>query len=230
MKICNFALAAVALTIAAPAEAEEDASGGVPVGIPIAMPDAGAEAGYLFTPLITVRAGAPFLKLEQRIAPGAAGEDGRARLRSGLLLADMFPSRSGFHISGGLRFRRNKAWALGTPTARATYLINGRTYSAGEVGTHRADTTPSSAAPLVMIGYGGALSRRLAFGVEAGALLHGSAMANRLTITGSCANPVPAPYCGTMGADLDAERLGVHRDISQYRVYPLVQLRMGYRF
>jgi len=221
MKVYNFALAVCAITFATPAKAED-----VPVGVPIGgdadLVWTAPEAGYLIAPLITVHSSAPVFTINYRLLPG-----------DGAGLAVPGTGRrwgAGFHISGGLRFHRNRAWALGAPMARATYSIDGRLYPAALVGTQRAGMGSQSAAPLVTIGYGGALSRRLAFGIEAGALFHGAAKANAMTAAGTCSGGAPAAYCGGIGADLDAERLGVHRGLGEYRVYPLVQVRMGYRF
>jgi hypothetical protein len=221
MKVARFALAVVALLFARPAEAQ-DAHGGLPNAIDAAVPGTGSEAGYLIAPLLIVRMDAPALTIQYRIGPSSSDPDGKAVLRSGRFLADGFSPERGFHLSGGLRFRRNMAWALAAPMARATYFAGGRRYSAADVGTDRAGTAPASAAPLVTIGYGGAIARGLAFGVKAGALFHGAATAQ--------AHCAPAPYCGSMGADLDAQRLGAHHGISRYKVYPLLEVRMGYRF
>jgi len=217
MKVAHSALAVAALLFACPVEAQE-ARRGLPAGIDVAVPVAEPGTGDPIAPRLAMRMDAPVLAIQYRIAAAAREPDGTAAQRSGRILATGFAPQRGLHLSGGLRFRRNKAWALAAPMAQAQYLLGGRHYSAIELGVERAGT--ASSAPLVTIGYGGMLARHLAFGIEAGALFHGAVQA-------SCA---PVAQCGGMGAALDAERLGVNRSMGQYRVHPLLQVRMGYRF
>jgi hypothetical protein len=224
MKFRHVALVASALIFSAPAKAE-DASDGLPVAIGAGIPRAGPDVSYLITPLIVIHDETPFLPRDRRLR-----SEGDGAPQPGRLLAGSLVWGSGFHLTGGLRFQRNKAWALGSPTARAAYIVDGIRYSAADVGPLRARTPAATAAPMVTLGYGGALSRHLALGVEAGALFHASAKANAMALSGSCAGAAAAGYCGGIGIDLDAERLGGNRDIGRYGVYPVVQMRMAYRF
>ena len=85
-------------------------------------------------------------------------------------------------------------------------------------------------APALTLGYGGGMTRGLTFGVEAGVLFQGSVKVKPLTITGSCANSAPPAGCATLAADLETERLSVNDDIDGYKLYPILQVSVGYRF
>lgn len=136
----------------------------------------------------------------------------------------------GFRLSGGLRINGNKARGIGEPNDGTSFDINGTTYTAGQIGTLRADTDINSVAPALTLGYGGGLVKGVYFGVEAGALFQGSVKIKPLTITGTCsASPTPAG-CGDILEDLEQERLSVNDDIHKYKVYPILQLSLGYRF
>lgn len=50
-----------------------------------------------------------------------------------------------------------------------------------------------------------------------------------LTISGTCATSTAGP-CANIAADLEAERQSVNDDIDGYKVYPILQVTVGYRF
>lgn len=114
-------------------------------------------------------------------------------------------------------------------TDGTSYTIDGTTYTAAEIGTLHAETDINKLAPALTLGYGGSLSKGLTLGVEAGALFQGSVKVKPLTVTGLCADITFGP-CSTLAADLEAERQSVNDDINDYKVYPVLQVTLGYRF
>ena len=200
------------------------------VGITAGTLGIGPEVSYRLSERLGVRGNATFLSISRDIDSDDITYDGKVKLQSGGVMLDVYPFGGGFRVSGGLRINGNKARGIASPNSGTSYTINGTTYSATDIGTLRADTDIKNVAPALTLGYGGGLSNGLVFGVEAGALFQGSVKIKPLTITGVCAGASPPPTCATLTADLDAERRSVNDDIDGYKVYPILQLSVGYRF
>jgi hypothetical protein len=77
---------------------------------------------------------------------------------------------------------------------------------------------------MVTVGWGGSPAPGVKFGIDAGALFQGSPRVSQLQSTGSFANnPI-------FLAALELERREVEDDIDQFKVYPVLQLTLGYLF
>ncbi|MCH4151176.1 MAG: hypothetical protein LKF30_04405 [Sphingobium sp.] len=208
----------------------QDTDARLKLGITAGTLGIGPEVSYRISERLGVRGNATFLSISRDIDSDDITYDGKVKLQSGGVMLDVYPFGGGFRVSGGLRINGNKARGIASPNSGTSYTINGTTYSATDIGTLRADTDIKNVAPALTLGYGGGLSNGLVFGVEAGALFQGSVKIKPLTITGVCAGASPPPTCATLTADLDAERRSVNDDIDGYKVYPILQLSVGYRF
>lgn len=208
----------------------EDKNARLKVGITAGTLGIGPEVSYRLSERLGVRGNATFLSISRDIDSDDITYDGKVKLQSGGVMLDVYPFGGGFRVSGGLRINGNKARGIASPNSGTSYTINGTTYSAADIGTLRAETDIKNVAPALTLGYGGGLSNGLIFGIEAGALFQGSVKIKPLTITGVCAGASPPPTCATLIADLDAERRSVNGDIDGYKVYPILQLSVGYRF
>lgn len=203
--------------------------GSASVGITGGTLGIGPEVGYRISNSFGVRGNATFLNIKRDIDSDDINYDAKLKLQSAGIMVDVYPMGGGFRLSGGFRINGNKARGIGTPNDGTSYDINGTTYTAAEIGTLRADTDINKLAPALTLGYEGGQSRGVTFGVEAGALFQGSVKVKPLTITGICANPATAG-CGDIRANLEAERRSVNDDIDKYKVYPILQVKIGYRF
>lgn len=224
-------LIASAASVSAPALAqiqEDDAR--FKVGVTGGTLGVGPEVSYRVSETIGVRGNATFFSISRDIDSDDITYDANLKLKSGGLMLDVYPFGGGFRISGGARINGNKASGVGSPNAGANFEIDGTTYTAEEIGTLTAETDIKNFAPTLTIGYGGGLSRGLVFGVEAGVLFQGSAQVKPLTFTGLCAQSSPPSSCSTLAADIEAERLSVNADLNDYKLYPILQLSIGYRF
>lgn len=182
---------------------------------------------YRVSETIGVRANATFLSISRDIDSDDITYDANLDLQSGGVMLDVYPFGGGFRISGGARINGNEASGVAAPN-NGSFVIDGETYTAAEIGTLTAKTDIKNFAPALTVGYGGGLSRGLVFGIEAGVLFQGSVQVQPLTFTGTCAQ-TPAS-CGTLAADLDAERVSVNEDLDDYKLYPILQFSIGYRF
>lgn len=222
-------LSGAALTAAPAAAAQDDEAARLSFGVTGGTLGVGPEVGYRITERIAVRANATFFSVGRDLSSDDISYDADLRLRSGGVMVDVHPFGGGFRVSGGLRINGNRARGVARPNNGADYSINGTNYSASEIGTLTAETGVKTAAPALTLGYAGGRSRGLVFGIEAGALFQGSVRIKPLQIAGSCAS-AGAGRCASVQADLEAERASVNADIARYKVYPILQLAVGYRF
>lgn len=230
MRIVFSFISLAALAAASPALAADDDTGRFTVGVTGGTLGIGPEIGYRISENIGVRANATFLSISHNIHSDDINYDGKVKLQSGGAMLDIYPFGGGFRISGGARINSNKARGIGKPT-NGFYTINGVQYDASNFVTSvRADTDIKDFAPALTLGYGGSISSGFTFGVEAGALFQGRVKIKPLTITGQCATNPAQVGCSNIVADLEAERQSVNDDIDGYKVYPILQLTLGYRF
>lgn len=231
MKASAFALALlIAGTITTTAQASDGDDARFKVGITGGTLGVGPEVGYRLSKNLGIRGNVTFLSVSHDIDSDDITYDGKVKLQSGGVMLDVYPLGGGFRISGGLRINGNKARGIAEPNNGASYEINDTTYSAADIGTLRADTDIKNVAPALTLGYGGGLSSGLVFGVEAGALFQGKVKIKPLSISGLCAGASAPARCSSLAADLDAERQSVNDDIDNYKVYPILQFSIGYRF
>lgn len=230
MKFASIALATVLAASATTAHAADDEQGRFKVGVTGGTLGVGPEVSYRISDNIGVRGNVTFLSVNTDIDSDDLTYDAKLKLQSGGAMLDVYPFGGGFRVSGGLRINGNEASAVATPNAGANYTIDGTSYTAAEIGTLTAVTDVKKIAPSLTLGYGGGLSSGLVFGVEVGALFQGAVNVQPLTFTGLCAGTSAPAGCATLAADLEAERLSVNEDIDGYKVYPILQLSVGYRF
>ncbi len=226
----TFICASICLAGASTAQAQDTDNARLKVGVTAGSLGVGPEVSYRFSNNVGVRGNLTSLSISRDIELDDINFDASLKLASGGAMIDVYPFGGGFRVSGGLRVNGNRVRGIAKPNAGASYEIDGTTYTAAEIGTLTAETKINKVAPTLTIGYGGGMSKGLVFGIEAGALFQGSVKIKPLTITGTCAGASAPPSCATIAADLDAERLSVNEDIDNYKVYPILQLSIGYRF
>lgn len=223
-----FGLACLVSATAVQAQEAKDAR--LKVGVTAGSLGVGPELSYRLSERIGVRGNVTFLSISRNLDAEDLTFDASLKLASGGAMIDVYPFGGGFRVSGGLRVNGNKVRGIAQPDAGATYEIDGTTYTAAQIGTLTAESEIAKVAPALTIGYGGGRSKGFVFGIEAGALFQGSVRIRPLTITGTCAGASPPAACASLAADLEAERQSVNDDISGYKVYPILQLSVGYRF
>lgn len=219
----SFALivSTLAATTSVAAYAAEGDNARLSVGVTGGTLGIGPEVGYRVSEMFGVRANATFLSVSRDIDSSGINYDGKAKLKSGGVMVDVYPFGGGFRLSGGLRINGNEARVVASPTQNVQ--VGNTTYTPAQIGTLRTETDLNSLAPTLTLGYGGGLSKGLTFGIEGGAMFQGKMKIKPLTYTGT------API-GTIAADLERERQEIQDDIDGFKVYPILQLTIGYRF
>lgn len=167
---------------------------------------------YRVTGKLGLRADAAFFdNVDDRTDAGAASGDlsdeNYLQRRSGGAMVDFYPAGEGFRLSGGVRVSPDRA---GDETVR--------------IGKLRSAYRVREWAPSFTVGYASERNGRLAFGVEAGAVFHGAPRISRLQTAGS------RPSEPSFADEAEAERMTIENDIDDYKLYPTVQLSIGYRF
>lgn len=138
-------------------------------------------------------------------------------------MADVYPFGERFRISAGARINKNRARVDATPTS-ATVDVGDDTYTREQVGTLRGRADVKDIAPALTIGWSGARRRGFMFSFDAGVLFQGSVRVREFTATGT------AQSSAAFRNSLETERRRLQDDIDDYKVYPIVQLSIGYRF
>lgn len=211
-----------AATMVAPVAAKEPGAGAgdgrFVVGITGGTLGIGPEAGFRPSEHVAVRANATFLSVGHGFHSNDIAYDGEVKLKSAGVMVDIFPFGGGFRLSAGARINGNKGHAHATPTSAVT--IGKKTYTPAQIGTLEGNADVKSFAPALTVGYGGTMRSGFLFGVEAGALFQGNVRVHELTASNS----------GVPAAMLETERQSLQSRVDGYKVYPILQFMLGYRF
>ena len=213
-----FAIAASFLLFAVPAAAADPSEGRFRVGITGGTLGVGPEIGYRLSERFGVRANLTFLSVHHGFDSDDVDYRGKVKLGSGGAMIDLYPFSGGFFVSGGARINGNKARARGTPDDITE--IGDNDYTPAQIGTLRARAETKDFAPQLTMGYSGGLHPGFSFGFEAGALFQGRVRIPTLTASGG----------GVLASDLAIERDSLRDDVDDFKAYPIVQLRIAYRF
>jgi len=147
-------------------------------------------------------------------------------LRSGLGVLDFHPTGGGFHLSAGALYNKSKVDGVAQPSG--TYTIGGVSYTGAEVGTLAAAARfERELVPYVGMGFGNAVGdgKRLSLSLDLGVAFQGGPKVV-LTTTG------PISTDARFQADLAREKAELDAELqdSRYKYYPVVALRLDYRF
>ena len=214
-----FVLATFGGAVAAQAQA---LPGAVEIGVTGGTEGVGPEASWQIGDVIGVRANATFLGFGHRVRSNGISYDGHVDLASGGVMLDLFPFRGGFFVSAGGRINGNHGRLSATPTQNTQ--IGGVSFTPAQIGTITGTADTKDVAPQLTLGYAGSLLPGLRLGIEAGALFQGAVRIRDFRSNGTLASDP------TYMARLEQERVSVQDRVDDYKVYPVVQLRLGYRF
>ncbi len=213
-------LALAALVAATPALAAETSIWAV--GVSGGTLGFGPELAYRFGPHLGVRANAGLFSYGTNDTYDSIAYNVDLKLNSIGGLLDWYPFGGGFRLSAGARLNNNEVRLAGTPATAVQ--IGPTTYTPAQVGTLTGTITGQDLAPTLTLGYGGQLAKGFTMGVEVGAMLQGSPKLQNLQASGLLAqNP-------SLQTDLKAEALAIENDASQFKIWPVLQLHVLYRF
>jgi len=135
---------------------------------------------------------------------------------------------SPFHLTGGLVYNGNRFDATARASQLGKFTLNGKTYTAADVGTLSGRIDYRKAAPYLGIGWGNALSSKghWSFNTDIGAFFQGNPNVKLASV--GCTN-VKA-VCDALVQDVAAERLHLTDDMNGFKVYPVLRGSLNYRF
>lgn len=220
-------IALLAGSFAATPAAAQDAAETTPdstisVGVSSGTLGIGPEIGWRLSNRIGFRANAMFLNVSGSFDSDDMEYDGDIKLKSFGAMVDIYPFGGNFRVSGGARSNSNKIDVTATPTG--DFEIDGEEYTSTEVGTLTGRAKPRKFSPALTLGWSGQNRKGFMFGIEAGALFQGAFKLDEFRASGTLANNAG------FRADLEEERRSLQSDIDQVKVYPILQLAVGYRF
>jgi hypothetical protein len=225
MKKTHLISAAAVMTAAAvamPAAAQDKASS-VGIGVSAGTLGIGPEINWR-SDKVGVRGSATFFGLGRDVDSDGVTYNGDLKLRSFGGTVDVYPGGGRFRISGGARISNNRVLLKAEPAATTTVEIGDVNYTGAQIGRLDGEVKANKFAPTLTIGFGSKAGSGAYFGFDAGAMFQGSPKVNRLTASG------PIATNAAFQAELLKERAEIEDDISNFKVYPIVQLAIGFRF
>lgn len=228
--ICKFTAGLAGISAAAcqvpAAQAQAQAQNRAPAPITIAASAGslgiGPEVGWRPLPAFGIRASASLLGLGHDVDVGDINYHGDLKLRSFGVTADLYPFENGFRLSAGLRRSRNRIDLVATP--REAVTVGQTVYTPEQIGTIEGKVRARRYAPTLTLGVAKNRRKGLAWSVDAGVMLHGRPRTYDIAATGELAsNPL-------FQEDLAREQGEIEDKVDNYRVYPIVQVSIGYAF
>ncbi|MEH3037599.1 MAG: hypothetical protein PGN23_14100 [Sphingomonas adhaesiva] len=225
MKVLGGLVAVAAALASAPAlaQAADDAGTVFSAALTGGTLGVGPEVGARFSDHLGVRGSASFLKISADFDPDDITYKGRLNLESYGLMADVYPFGGHFRVSAGARINKNRARVEATPTS-GSVDVGGESYDFRDVGTLSGRADVKNLTPALTLGWSGTRRRGFMYSFDAGVLFQGSVRLREFTASGEARNDPD------FRASLETERRRLQDDIDDYKVYPILQMSIGYRF
>jgi hypothetical protein len=191
---------------------------------------AGAELAIGLTEKLNLRLGYSLFDYSTTIEDTDVTYDAELQLRNPSALLAWHPFSGGFHFSVGAVGASTKVIGTGVPTG-TTYVINGNTYNASQIGTVDATIEAgNSIAPYVGIGWGNPVgpTGRWTLMLDVGAVYYGSKP--DVTVVATCGATLPAQLCTRLQADVAAERQDLVDQTDMLTWYPVLNLGLAFKF
>ena len=152
---------------------------------------------------------------------------GKLKLVSVGLIGDWHPMDNGYRVSAGLLVNRSKLRIDAQPNAQ-TFVFQGTTFNAADVGTANGEAHFDSLAPYLGIGFGGAFGSESQFGVslDLGVMFQGEP---RFNLDVTCGAEVAPRQCAQLTNDIEEERQQFEKDTKKLSLYPMLSLGITMR-
>ncbi|MDH3748638.1 MAG: hypothetical protein OER97_10570 [Gammaproteobacteria bacterium] len=207
------------LVLFASANAVADSNFGV--GAKVGTLGAGLEGIWRPLPYFDLRAGGNLYDYDDDGAHSGINYDATLNLESYYATANFNFPLSPFRVTGGLYSNGNELNM--TSATSASFDIGGQTFTPAEVGQLSSKTSFSSTAPYFGVGYDFSFLGKVGLNLDLGVLWQGEADVS-LSADGTLANDQQ------FLAALEAERLELEDDVSDYKAWPVIALGFVYNF
>jgi hypothetical protein len=188
----------------------------------------GIEYSRLINEHFAARAGINGFSYDLTLEESGVEYDADVKLKNASAIADYFPWKSGFHISGGILFNGNEASLTGQ-LSDGTFEFNGVTYNDAAVGSVTGDVDFNNIAPYLGFGWKRfpTANSRLSFNVDIGVMYQGEPETSLHVV---CGGALSATQCAQLQSDVAAEKEQLDDEISDFKWYPVISMTIGYQF
>lgn len=217
-------IAAVVAAALPPASALAQEDSRFAVGAQVGTPGVGLQAQFALSPVVVLRGGYDVLKWDRDQTYKGIDYDAKIDFKSPGAFVDVHPFRNGFLISGGAYFGDRKVDLDATPSGNVN--VGGATFTPAQVGTLTGRIDLESTAPFVGLGYDNTFTRggRLGFRLLAGAAFGDAPQVNLDARGGTLSNDP------TFRARLDQEEREIQAEADDYKVLPVIQAGLNFKF
>ena len=199
----------------------------VAVGAQVGTTGLGAEVQYQATPTVTLRGAADIFSYEDDFETDDFNYQGRAEFTTGSVFADLHPMNSPLFVSGGVFFGKRMVEVSATTSANQT--IGGQVFTPAQFGTLNGQADFGGAAPFLGLGWNNTFRTRgpIGFKIMAGAAFGGDP---EVTLSRDGGIPFPAPVQAAFDAERAQEEEDLEQELEDFKVMPVVQVGLTYRF
>lgn len=200
------------------------------VGLNVGTLGAGIEYSTSINEIFVLRSGLNGLNYSDSLTESGIKYDADLELRSVSLILDYHPFSNGFRLSGGAMYNGNQLKLSGKPDGTAGNIeINGTNYDSTKVGTVDGKVDFNTFAPYAGIGYSSSKTKTsgFSFNTEIGAMFQGTPTAK---LNAACGPALNADECTQLKSDLAAEEKQLNDELSDFKIYPVVSIGLGYKF
>jgi hypothetical protein len=183
----------------------------------------GADLNRSIVPqVLNLRIGASFYTHSVDIDEDDINYDSELTLGAIPIALDVFPFKNWFRLGGGILINMNEVTGTARPTG-GTLQIGGTTYPVDEFGQLNGKVKFNRVAPYVGFGFNNPIKKKGHWGffTDLGLFFHGSPNLNL-----NPSRSVPQ----ALQADIDEEEQEVNDDIKDYKIFPVIQLGVSYKF
>lgn len=224
----SFALAALA-ALSTFASASAQAQIGAAVTADLGTTGAGVHLVVPMESTLNGRFGANYLKHDFEKRSGLVDYQLDGKLATFDALFDWYViPHSSFRLTGGIVYNGTRFKALGTPSASGSFIFNGTTYAANDLGALKGEVSFRRAAPYIGIGWGNALNpnKRWNFHADIGAFHQGKGRVDLIAY--GCTSS--QTFCKQLASDVNVEELRLQKEVSDYKIYPVLRAGISYNF
>jgi hypothetical protein len=215
--------ALIALLLATSGTASADFGVGVKAG----TLGAGLEGRWSPIPWFDVRGGLNRYDYNDSGAQAGIDYDGTLAMQNYFLTGNFRFPLSPFRVTAGAYSNGNELQLTSQDTAGADFSIGGVAFTSADIGALQSVTSFNGTAPYLGVGYDFEVFGKMGLNLDFGVLWQGVPSVS-LEATGFDA--APAPVQALLGPALEAERLELEDEISNYKAWPVVSLSFVYNF
>lgn len=213
----------IALALASSGAASADFGVGVKAG----TLGIGIEGRWSALPWLDVRLGANQYDFDASGQQAGIEYDATLALDNYYLTGNLRFPLSPFRVTAGAFSNGNELQMISQDTAGLAFIIDGQPFSVADVGSLQSTTSFSNTAPYLGVGYDFEIFGKVGLNLDFGVLWQGEPMVS-LAATGL--ETAPPDVQALLIPALEAERLELEDEVSNYKAWPVVSLSFVYNF